>query len=495
MKNVTLSLLALVASTTAFATSIQPASNPIPDQFIVVLEEAQFAPPGLATAAERRRNVRGTADVIASEYRGKRQYVFSESVTGFSVNMDRGRARKLASDPRVAYVVQDAWVESTAVHNEQQNPPSWGLDRLDQRSSLLDDTYGWYATEATSEVHVYVLDTGIRSTHVDFGGRVDTVNSFNAYADGNDVNDCNGHGTHVAGIAGGTQHGVAKNVVLHPVRVLTCSGAGSLSGVIAGIDWITTRVLESPHAAVANLSLSTGPSEVFDNAVRTSIAAGVVYVVAAGNNGDSACNYSPARVDEAITVGSTTIHDTRAASSNHGSCVDIFAPGVGIQSTFNRSDTDLLTMSGTSMAAPHVSGTAAALLAQAPNATPAEIAEEIGAQANSFFDEHGADGTSRLVYSLIEIAADSELASGGLEFTHECNPRNRRCVFEAILPENQDSVVRYFWDFGDGTYREHKRSTMRHGYRNTAGSVTVILAVELADGSSSMTSQAIELPF
>ncbi len=494
MKYAILTTLALVTAVCAQAGPLKSFhdSNIIEDQYIVVLEEDQFTPPGLTRAAERRREVTGAADLLATEYRGRRQHVFSESMTGFSLNMSSRRARQLASDPRVAAVVPDTWVTS-ATENVQSNPPSWGLDRLDQRDALLDDAYGWYAAENAEQVHVYVLDTGIRSTHADFGGRVDTVNSFNAYFDGNDVNDCNGHGTHVGGIVGGTQYGVAKNAVLHPVRVLTCSGAGSLSAVIAGVDWITSQVIENQHPAVASMSLSSSPSLVLDNAIRTSIAAGVTYVAAAGNSGDSACFYSPARIDEVVTVGAITMDDTRMSNSNFGDCVDIYAPGDRIVSTFNRSDSDSASMSGTSMAAPHVAGTAALLLAQNPDASPAEVAEEIIAQASSFIDEFGVDGTSPLVYSMIEV--DSGPADGGLEFTSECNPRSRRCVFNATLPAESGTVERYYWDFGDGSTFDHKRPIARHGFRDESGSVSIILAVEITGGGSFMTSQEVALPF
>jgi hypothetical protein len=241
------------------------------------------------------------------------------------------------------------------------------------------------------------------------------------------------------------------------------------------------------------MSLSSSPSLVLDNAIRTSIAAGVTYVAAAGNSGDSACDYSPARIDEVITVGATTMDDVRMANSNFGDCVDIYAPGDRIVSTFNRSDTDSASMSGTSMAAPHVAGTAALLLAQNPGASPAEVAEEIIAQASSFIDEFGVDGTSALVYSMIEV--ESGPADGGLEFTSECSPRSRRCVFNATLPPESGTVERYYWDFDDGSTFDHQRPIARHGFRNESGLVTVILAVELTDGGSFMTSQEVALPF
>lgn len=483
---------ASVAGSATTAGNTESASGIIPGQYIVVLDEAQFAPPELATATQRRRDVAETATAVATEYRGERQRVFSESLTGFSASMSASDARLMASDPRIDIIVPDAWVTS-AVETVQQTPPSWGLDRIDQLDTVLDDAYRWYAAESAGEVHVYVLDTGIRSTHTDFGGRVDTVNAFNAFADGNDVNDCNGHGTHVGGIIGGSRYGVAKNAVLHPVRVLACSGAGSVSAVIAGVDWITTQVLENQHPAVASLSLSTSPSQVLDDAIRTSIEAGVTYVAAAGNNNDSACFYSPARIAEVITVGATTIDDTRMASSNYGDCVDIYAPGAGISSTFNGNDDDTVTMSGTSMAAPHVTGTAALLLGQFPNARPAEVVAEILAHASLFNDAFGSDGTSPLLFSLIKLQNVPD--DGGLELTHECNTNNGRCVFDATLPAESGTAAYFHWDFGDGTTEDSTQSTTRHDYQGTTGLITVILGVDTTTGESYLTNKTLQLPF
>ncbi len=484
----------LFAASAAIAGTFEQAMDPVRDRYIVVLDENQFPPPGLTTAALHRRNVRDVADGIAFEYRGRRNHIYSESLVGFSAEMDKKHAREVARDPRVAVVAEDAWVQ-TAEHQTQFAPPSWGLDRIDQRGAQLDGFYHWYSPPLATEVHAYVLDSGIRATHQDFGQRVDTAQGYTSIMDGRGFDDCNGHGTHVAGIIGGETHGVSKSVTLHPVRVLDCYGRGTLSTVIAGIDWVTQRMIEAPHPAVANLSLQTAPSRILDNAVQASIASGVVYVIAAGNSSDSACDYSPARVPEALTVGASTGSDELAVFTGRGECVDLFAPGESVRSAYNRSDTDAVYLSGTSMAAPHVAGAAANLLAQAPFGTPAQVAEALLADAGSIPDSSVSGGESALLYSLIEVDSNAPLGSGGLSFTSDCNPKNSRCTFVASLADDRFEVVRYHWDFGDGQSRDHKRPTMRHGYRGTSGSVQVVLAVELDNGSTYLTGRTVELPW
>jgi subtilisin family serine protease len=249
------------------------------------------------------------------------------------------------------------------------NPP-WGLDRIGQRNLPLNQTYS-YTTNGTG-VNVYIIDTGIRRTHQQFAGRAFV--GFDAIGDGQNTNDCNGHGTHVSGTVGGSTFGVAKNVHLFAVRVLNCNGSGTTSGVIAGVDWVTTNHI-SP--AVANMSLGGGASTALDNAVINSINSGVTYAIAAGNSNTNAANSSPARVGAAITVGATTMTDARSSFSNFGSVVDIFAPGSSILSSFNTSDTATATLSGTSMATPHVAGVAARVLQGNPGFTPAQVRNEI----------------------------------------------------------------------------------------------------------------------
>ncbi|MEX2497283.1 MAG: S8 family serine peptidase [Wenzhouxiangellaceae bacterium] len=407
-------LIGLLTTGHLSAAGILDVDDPIPNKYIVILKDSLFAPQELAVAAERRHDIQRVADEVTHRIGGVRGQMFSEVMTGFSVRIDRRGAERLSRDPDVALVAEDSRVHALASH-DQPEPPSWGLDRLDQHDPELDYLYSWYVADSLHDVHVYVMDSGIRSTHVDFGGRVDTFESFSTIQDGFGVEDCHGHGTHVAGIIGGMDHGVSKDVRIHPVRVLDCDGRGSVSSLIAAIEWVTNRVMENPHPAVVNFSLGTQGSSILDNAVQTSIAAGIVYVAAAGNSSDDACAYSPARVPEVITVGATDIDDSRAAFSSFGECVDIYAPGRGITSTFNRSDTDTLKMSGTSMAAPHVAGIAINLLAQKPLSSPSEIMEHILSSAGSFKNDVDSNGIGKLAYSLIDISTDPVVFSDNWE--------------------------------------------------------------------------------
>jgi subtilisin family serine protease len=282
--------------------------------------------------------------------------------TGFAATMSASAAGRLAADPAVAWVEQDSVVRLT----DTQSGATQGLDRVDQRNLPLDGTYTFATTAAN--VHAYIIDTGIRITHRDFGGRASV--GTDTVGDGRNGIDCNGHGTHVSGTVGGATFGVAKGVSLVAVRVLDCGGSGTNSGVIAGVDWVTANAIKP---AVANMSLGGGASTALDQAVQRSIAAGVTYAIAAGNSNANACNSSPSRAPEAITVGATDVSDDRASFSNFGSCLDIFGPGVNITSDWMDSDTATNTISGTSMATPHVAGAAALILAGAPTASPATV--------------------------------------------------------------------------------------------------------------------------
>ncbi|MEU2431321.1 S8 family peptidase [Streptomyces sp. NPDC007861] len=300
------------------------------------------------------------------------KHTFRSVLKGFSASMSRAKAERLAADPRVAYVEQNSVVRV----NDTQANATWGLDRVDQRDLPLSTTYTY--DTAASNVNAYIIDTGIRTSHSEFGGRasigIDTV------GDGQNGQDCQGHGTHVAGTVGGETYGVAKGVKLIAVRVLGCDGSGTTEGVISGVDWVTANAAKP---AVANMSLGGGASATLDTAVKNSIAAGVSYSVAAGNGlpiiglPANACNYSPARVPEAITVGATDNTDRRASFSNYGTCLDLFAPGVDITSAWAGSDSATNTISGTSMATPHTAGVAALYLADHPSATPAQVRDAL----------------------------------------------------------------------------------------------------------------------
>jgi len=266
----------------------------------------------------------------------------------------------------VAFIEQVQTVSLIA----EQTGATWGLDRVDQPDRPLDTKYKYNHTG--TGVQAFIIDTGIRADHIEFGTRVDTFNGFSAFDD--NPNDCHGHGTHVAGTVGGTIYGVAKEVTLIPVRVLDCGGSGSTAGVIAGVDHVARyKTNNSSHAVVANMSLGGSASSAMDNAVKGAVDKGVVVVVAAGNSNLNACNYSPAREPSAITVGATTSSDARASYSNFGTCLDLFAPGSTIRSAYIRTTTDVVEMSGTSMASPHVAGVAALVLQSTPSAKPAAV--------------------------------------------------------------------------------------------------------------------------
>ncbi|HEU4388575.1 MAG TPA: S8 family peptidase [Blastocatellia bacterium] len=311
------------------------------------------------------RAARRAAD-LAGEFGCGVTNIYSHAINGFSGYMSEDKAVKLSEDPRVRFVEEDSIVEATVT---QSNPP-WGLDRIGQRDLPLNQAYSY--TTTGSGVNVYIIDTGIRRTHTQFGGRAFV--GFDAVGDGQNTNDCNGHGTHVSGTVGGSTYGVAKGVRLFAVRVLNCGGSGSTSGVIAGVDWVTANHI---NPAVANMSLGGGASTAIDTAVRNSIASGVTYCVAAGNSNADASTQSPARVSEAITVGSSTQSDARSSFSNFGSVVDIFAPGSSILSAWRTSDTATATLSGTSMASPHAAGVAARILQGNPGASPATVRNEM----------------------------------------------------------------------------------------------------------------------
>ncbi|MGW6529587.1 S8 family peptidase [Streptomyces venezuelae] len=307
-------------------------------------------------------------DLIA-EYGGSVQKTFKSALNGYSAKLSAAEARRLAADPAVASVEQN---QRLRVDATQSNAP-WGLDRIDQAKLPLSGTYT-YPDSAGSGVTAYVIDTGVRITHTEISGRA--VNGYDAVDGDNTAQDGNGHGTHVATTIAGKTYGVAKKAKIVAVRVLDNNGSGTTAGVVAGIDWVTSN-----HAAgapaVANMSLGGGASTTLDNAVQKSIADGVSYAVAAGNANTNAANTSPARVPAAITVGATSNTDARASFSNYGSVLDIFAPGVNIKAGWNTGDTATNTISGTSMATPHVAGAAAVYLAGHTSATPAQVSSAL----------------------------------------------------------------------------------------------------------------------
>jgi aqualysin 1 len=340
----------------------------IPNQYIVVFKDDVTIARGDHAAVLGRMNavLRGRGAVP--------EHVYADAIRGFSASMSDEDAQAIAAEPSVAFVEEDSIMETTVT----QTNATWGLDRTDQRDRPLNATYS-YTSNGTG-VTAYVIDTGIRRTHTQFGGRA--VHGFTAINDGRGSTDCNGHGTHVAGTIGGSTYGVAKAARLVAVRVLSCSGSGSTSGVIAGVNYVSSSHTGT-NAAVANMSLGGGVSSALDTAVNNSISDGVTYAIAAGNSNANASNFSPARVSAAITVGSSTSTDARSSFSNFGSVVDIFAPGSSIRSAWSTSDTATNTISGTSMATPHVAGIAARYLEGNPGASPATVRNAVVAEATT----------------------------------------------------------------------------------------------------------------
>jgi len=335
-------------------------SRPIPGRYIVVFKNTVANP-----AAEAASLMQGRG--------GQLHHTYASALKGFAASLPEAALQGIRNNPNVEYIEQDQTVSLKQVASPQ-NQATWGLDRIDQADRPLDTQYNFTGTGAG--VNVFIIDTGIRGDNVEFTSRVRA--GYSAIADTLGTFDCNGHGTHVAGTVGGTTWGVAKAVALVPVRVLDCGGSGSWSGVIAGIDWVANSTL---RPAVANMSLGGTASASLDAAVAGAIAKGVTVVVAAGNSNLDACNYSPSREPSAITVGATTNADARASYSNYGTCVDIFAPGSSITSAWNSSTTSYSTISGTSMASPHVAGAAALVLAANPTASPAAVEAQLKAGA------------------------------------------------------------------------------------------------------------------
>jgi serine protease len=450
-RSVSVTLVMIAWAAAASGQEVQTTERAIPGRYIVVLEDEE-----VGTAS-----VPAVASDLARQFGGQVAHVYQNTIRGFAAAMSATNAAALARHPRVRYVEQDSVRYIVAT----QSNATWGLDRIDQRDRPLNGAYTYNATAGT--VRVYVVDTGIRASHAEFGGRVSS-NGFTAISDGNGTNDCNGHGTHVAGTIGGTTYGVAKSVLLHPVRVLGCNGSGTTSGVIRGIDWITAnRTLP----AVANMSLGGGASTALDDAIRRSVAAGVTYAVAAGNSNANACNSSPARVSQALTVGSSTSGDARSSFSNFGTCVDLFAPGSSITSAWHTSNTATSTISGTSMASPHVAGVAALYLATNPTATPSQVHAAVvnNASANKL-TSIGTGSPNRLLYSV--FGAGPVDAAPTASFTVSCS--GLACTFDGRGSSDDGGIRSYAWSFGDG--QTGSGATVNHTFAS-GGTFTVRLTV------------------
>jgi subtilisin family serine protease len=368
----------------------------IPGKFIVVLHENSLSFRKSDRYEDVQIGMRKAAMDIVSRYNigeDKVDRVFGNLLTGFSIELSNLELEAIERDPMVKYVEPDGYVH---INSTTQNSATWGLDRIDQPALPLNGTYVYNSTG--TGVTAYIIDTGVRTAHTEFGGRAKQGHDVF----GGDSEDCNGHGTHVAGTVGGTTFGVAKNVTLVGVRVLDCNGSGTWGGVIAGMDWVAAN---ASGPSVANMSLGGGGSVAIDDAVARMFDAGVPVIVAAGN-GDRrgreqpACNYSPARAPKAYTVGATTSTDTKTSWSNYGDCVDIFAPGASITAAWHTSNTATNIISGTSMASPHVAGVAALFLQSNPTATAQAVYDFLTNSSTKNIVSNSRTVNNHLLYSL-----------------------------------------------------------------------------------------------
>ncbi|KKD09443.1 S8 family peptidase [Streptomyces sp. WM6386] len=382
-----LATAALVGGLTALPAEAAPAEGKIlaadsptaiKDSYIVTLKKGST---GFKSASAAGKS-------LVKEYGGTVRKTFGSALNGYSATLSAAEAKRLAADPAVASVEQNQRVHVDAT----QSSAPWGLDRIDQAALPLSGTYT-YPDTAGAGVTAYVIDTGVRITHSQISGRASY--GYDAVDGDTTASDGNGHGTHVATTIAGSTYGVAKQAKIVAVRVLDNAGSGTTAGVVAGIDWVTAN---HSGPSVANMSLGGGASTALDTAVRNSIASGVTYAIAAGNSSANASSYSPARVTEAITVGATTSTDARASYSNYGSVLDIFAPGSSITAGWYTSDTATNTISGTSMATPHVAGAAAVYLAGHTSATPAQVATALtGGATTNVVTSPGTGSPNRLL--------------------------------------------------------------------------------------------------
>lgn len=454
---------------TAPASQVPDAALPIgavPNRYIITLRQGS-------------RDIQSEAVRLSKDHRGRVTAVYETALRGFAVEMQPSDIAELRKDRDVAAIEPDQIV---TISGTQSPAPSWGLDRIDQRNLPLSHSYT--VGPNGSGVHVYIIDTGILRTHVDFGGRA--VFGFDAIQDGNGMTDCHGHGTHVAGTVGGATYGIAKAVKLHAVRVLDCTGSGLISQVIAGVNWVTSHRIKP---AVANMSLGGGFSQALNTAVANSIKAGVSYTIAAGNSNLDACTVSPASTPAAITVAASDSNDVRASFSNLGTCVDLFGPGVAIKSDWNASNTATMVLSGTSMAAPHAAGVVALYLQTHPTATPTNVRYALASTATGGPIAGAGIGTPNLLVFTGLFGTTPGNLPPLAKFDFTCTALG--CDFDARSSQDDQGVVSQSWAFGDGA---NGSGIQPHHNYAAGGTITARLTVQDGSGLTSSLTKTFTLP-